>query len=159
LVALMAANPKGRNFASGKRTFAAARCVVCHRFAGEGGSTGPDLTQLAGRFKVRDLAESLLDPNKVVSDQYRATVIETTDGRRFVGRITAGTPDSITLAIDPEDATKWINIPNAEIEKRTTSPLSLMPANLLGALNPTEVLDLLAYLLSRGDPEDSVFGQ
>ena len=79
-IALSAAHPTGRNFVAGKRAFAAARCVVCHRFDGDGGSTGPDLTQAAGRFTLRDLAESMVDPSKVVSDQYRATVIQT-DGR------------------------------------------------------------------------------
>lgn len=37
------------------------------------------------------------------------------------------------------------------------SATSLMPENLLGALNENEVLDLLAYLLSRGDPKDAMF--
>ena len=40
----------GRDFEGGKRTFAAARCVVCHRFGDDGGSTGPDLTQAGGRL-------------------------------------------------------------------------------------------------------------
>ncbi len=111
LVALSAAHPAGRNFANGKRTYAAARCVVCHRFGGEGGSTGPDLTLAAGRFNVRDLSESLVEPNKVVSDQYRATIIETSDGRVLTGRVIGERPDSITLLTDPEVATKWVNIP------------------------------------------------
>ena len=148
LVALSAAQPKGRNFASGKRTFAAARCVVCHRFNGEGGSTGPDLTQAAGRFTLADLADSIIEPSKVVSDLYRATVVETRDGRRLVGRIIGSTPDAITLLTDPEVATKWVRIPTADIERQQTSPVSLMPANLLTPLNPTEMLDLVAYLLS-----------
>ncbi len=32
-----------------------------------------------------------------------------------------------------------------------------MPANLLSTLNQTEVLDLLAYLLSRGNANDPMF--
>ena len=157
LVALSAEHPKGRNFENGKRAYAAARCVVCHRFNGEGGSTGPDLTQAAGRFTLRDLAESLVEPNKVISDQYRATVIETGDGRSYVGRIIGSRPDSITLLTDPEVATKWVSIATVNIENREPSPVSLMPASLLAPLNTTEVLDLLAYLLSRGNPQDPMF--
>ena len=157
LVALSGAQPKGRNFANGKRSFAAARCVVCHRFNGEGGSTGPDLSQAAGRFTLRDLAESIVEPNKVVSDLYRATVIETHDGRRLVGRVIGQTPDAITLLTDPEVPTKWVQIPTADVEKREPSPISLMPANLLSPLNSNETLDLLAYLLSRGNPQDPMF--
>jgi putative heme-binding domain-containing protein len=157
LVALSGAHPKGRNFASGKRTFAASRCVVCHRFAGEGGSTGPDLTQAAGRFNLRDLAESLIDPSKVVSDLYRTTAIQTDDGRQLIGRVIGETADSITLLTDPEDSTKWVLIPKGTIESRSLSPTSLMPQNLLSTLNENEVLDLLAYLLSRGNPDDPLF--
>jgi putative heme-binding domain-containing protein len=159
LVALSAAHPAERNFASGKRTFAAARCWVCHRFAGEGGSAGPDLTQAAGRFTVRDLAESLVEPNKVVSDQYRATIIETKDGRTIVGRILSEYGETIAVAIDPEDATHLVHLLKSDIERRERTPNSLMPANLLGTLNPSEVLDLLAYLLSRGNPDDPMFGK
>ena len=34
---------------------------------------------------------------------------------------------------------------------------SLMPADLLNELNQDEVLDLMAYLLSRGNPNDPMF--
>ena len=32
-----------------------------------------------------------------------------------------------------------------------------MPANLLTPLNQSEMLDLMAYLLSRGNPQDPMF--
>ena len=119
--------------------------------------TGPDLTQAAGRFNLRDLSEALIDPSKIVSDQYRATVIQTEAGRQFVGRVIGETADAITLLTDPEDSTRSIEIRKTEIASRTLSPTSLMPNNLLNALNPSEVLDLLAYLLSRGDSHDPLF--
>ena len=37
------------------------------------------------------------------------------------------------------------------------SPVSLMPDGLLDTLNRDEVLDLIAYLLSRGDRNDPMF--
>ena len=33
----------------------------------------------------------------------------------------------------------------------------MMPAKLMNTLNQDEVLDLLAYLMSRGNPNDAVF--
>ena len=36
---------------------------------------------------------------------------------------------------------------------------SLMPKGLLNALNQDEVLDLFAYILSRGDEKDPMFGR
>ena len=37
------------------------------------------------------------------------------------------------------------------------SNVSLMPDKLLNTLNENEVLDLLAYMLSRGDPNHPMF--
>jgi putative heme-binding domain-containing protein len=150
---------KGRNFANGKRTFAAARCIVCHRFAGEGGATGPDLSQAAGRFQLKDLAEAIVDPSKVISDQYRASTVLTTDGKEYTGKIVSETKDTITLVVNPEDSTKTVVLKKSEIDENKPSPVSLMPKDLLKELNENEVYDLLAYLLSRGDKSNEMFRQ
>lgn len=148
---------RGRDFKNGERTYAAARCIVCHRFAGDGGATGPDLTQLAGRFNLKDLTESILDPSKVVSDQYRATTVVTSGGKVYTGRVLNETDQAVTMLIDPEDASKVLEIPRSEIDDMRPAAVSLMPADLLKPLNDDEVLDLLAYLLSRGDPGHPMF--
>lgn len=142
---------RGRNFENGRRAFAASSCVLCHRFAGEGGATGPDLTQAAGRFSVRDLTEAVIDPSKVVSDQYRAMVVETVDGTTVTGRVVSENETNIVVLTDPQDPSKIVEIAKADIETLEPSPLSLMPADLFDTLNKDEVLDLLAYVLSRGD--------
>ena len=157
LVALSQTEMKGRDFKNGEKMFQAARCVICHRFAGDGGSTGPDLTQAAGRFNFKDLTESIIDPSKVVSDQYKTTVVETKEGKAYTGRIVNITSDSLTLLVDPEDSTKLVTVKLADIEERQLSPVSLMPKDLLKQLNKDEVLDLLAYLLSRGNARDALF--
>jgi len=159
---VLAAADKGmgkgsRDFQQGKRAFAAARCIVCHRFGGEGGATGPDLTQAAGRFQIKDLVEAIVEPSRVISDQYKASVVQTSAGKVITGRIVAETADAITVVTDPEDATKFVKVPRSEIEEITSSPVSLMPAGLLDQLNEQEVLDLIAYTLSRGQPRDARF--
>ena len=146
-----------RNFKNGEKAFAAANCVLCHRFAGNGGATGPDLTQTAGRFGIKDLAEALIDPNKVISDQYRASVIETIDGTSVTGRIVSETDNEYVVLIDPQDSSKVATIAKEDVDAVTPSPISLMPADLLNELNEDEVLDLMAYLLSRGNSGDAMF--
>ena len=141
----------GRDFAAGKRAFAAARCGVCHRYGTDGGSTGPDLTQAGGRFSVGDLVEAIVHPSAAVSDQYRASVVQTTDGRVVTGRIVAASVDGLTVAADPEDGRRVVEIPAAEVAAVTASPTSPMPAGLLDPLNRDEVLDLVAYVLARDD--------
>jgi putative heme-binding domain-containing protein len=148
---------KGRDFAHGKRSFAAARCIVCHRYGEEGGATGPDLTQAAGRFKLEDLVDAIVHPSKVVSDQYKASIVQTADGRVVTGRIVSESADAITVVTDPEDATKFAVIKRSDIEEILPSSESLMPKGLLDQLGEAEVLDLLAYVLSRDKPNDGRF--
>jgi putative heme-binding domain-containing protein len=146
-----------RDFANGRRSFAAARCIVCHRFGDDGGSTGPDLTQAAGRFQLKDLVEAIVEPSRVVSDQYRASVVQTADGKVVTGRIVSETPERITVVTDPEDATKIAVIERSAVEEILPSATSLMPGGLLDQLNEDEVLDLVAYVLSRGNARDARF--
>ena len=157
LLALSADKMKGRDFKNGQKMYGAARCIICHRFGGDGGATGPDLTQLAGRFTLKDMAEAIVDPSKIISDQFKATIVETKDGKTYTGKLVNDTGTAITLVIDPENATKTVTIEKANIEEQQASATSLMPKDLLKTLNEEEALDLLAYLMSRGNPQDPMF--
>jgi len=155
--ALEAKLKSGRDFKNGERAYAAARCVVCHRFGGDGGATGPDLSQVAGRFGLKELAEAIVEPSKVISDQYAAHVIVPVAGKQFIGKIANEANGVLTVVVDPEDASKVVQIKVADIEERRVSKVSLMPEKLLDGLNENEVLDLLAYMLSRGDSKHPMF--
>ncbi len=155
--ALTKSGLSNRSFENGQRAYAAARCVLCHRFGGQGGATGPDLTNVAGRFSFKDLAESIVDPSKVISDQYRASNIQTSAGKVITGRIVNEADGVYTVVIDAEDATKVAELRDSDIEAIVPSKVSLMPKDLLKGLNKDEVLDLLAYLESRGNPNDPMF--
>jgi putative heme-binding domain-containing protein len=157
LAALTKDGFRERNFENGKKSFASARCVVCHRFNGEGGATGPDLSQVSGRFSAKDLCESIVEPNKVISDQYKASIIETNSGKVLTGKVVSETATQLVLVTDPEDSTKVVEVQKTEIESIKPSPVSLMPAKLIDGLNQNEVLDLLAYMLSKGDPASPFF--
>jgi putative heme-binding domain-containing protein len=157
LVALEPKLRKGRNFKNGEKMYAATRCVVCHRFGGDGGATGPDLTQLAGRFTLKDLSESIVEPSKVVSDQYKASVVTTAAGKTITGRVVSETGGKLVIVTDPEDPTKVVEVAKDDVESVKPSAVSLMPEKLIQPLNEAEVLDLLAYLLSRGDPAHPMF--
>lgn len=159
LVALEPKLKSGRDFKNGQKAFASTRCVVCHRFAGDGGATGPDLTQLAGRFSLKDLAEAIVEPSRVISDQYKASVVSTTAGTTISGRIVSEAGGKLVIVTDPEDSTKVVEIARDDVESVKPSNVSLMPDKLIHVLNESEVLDLLAYLLSRGDPNHPVFNK
>ena len=87
VVALAQDGLHGRNFEQGKAMFAATLCINCHHFNGEGGNIGPDLTGAGNRYTLRDLVENIIDPSKVISDQYGTEQIEMKDGGLVVGRV------------------------------------------------------------------------
>ncbi len=148
---------KHRNFDHGKQMFAAANCFNCHRFNGDGGAVGPDLTALSGRFSARDILESVLEPSKVISDQYAAVSVITTDGKVITGRVVNFSGNNIQINTNMLDPTALEKVNRNDIEKMETSKVSMMPTGLLNTLNETEFLDLFAFLLSRGDRQNAMF--
>jgi len=147
----------GRNFEKGRRLFAEASCFACHRFDGQGGAIGPDLTALSGRFSPRDVLESIILPNKQISDQYQAVKILTDDGQVVVGRIVNFSGDDLRINTDMLDPAKEVRVNRNNIEVMQPSDQSMMPAGLLDHFNEEEIKDLMAYLLSRGDRKSAMF--
>ncbi|MCA8992505.1 MAG: c-type cytochrome [Planctomycetaceae bacterium] len=150
---------KGRDFDRGRRMFAAVNCFGCHRFAGEGGAIGPDLTGLAGRFDSKYLLEAVLEPSKVISDQYAAVQILTLDGKVVVGRIMNLAGDSLKINTNMLDPDEIVSVDRKQIEEMRLSTVSMMPKGLFNTLSEDEILDLMAYLLSRGDREHQMFAK
>ncbi|MFM8785753.1 MAG: c-type cytochrome, partial [Phycisphaerales bacterium] len=138
-----------RDLARGARVFAETTCVRCHRFDGQGGATGPDLTGVGGRFTRRDLLRAILEPSADVSDQYRDSAIVRTDGDSVIGRIVGQDAESITVGVDPYGPAT-VRIPRADVASIEPVPTSSMPGGLLGARTRAEILDLLAYLEAGG---------
>ena len=68
---------------------------------------GPDLSQVAGRFSFKDLCESIVEPSKVISDQYRASVVTTDSGKVYTGRIVSETEGVLTSCSTPKTRRRW----------------------------------------------------
>jgi putative heme-binding domain-containing protein len=103
------------------------------------------------------LVENIVDPNKVISDQYENSIIVLSDGSTVVGRITAEEGDLLHVATNPSAPGQLTMVHQGNIQSRQVSPTSIMPPGLLNAMNPDEVADLLAYILSGGDKKAKVF--
>jgi putative heme-binding domain-containing protein len=157
LLPLLKSDLKDRDFDHGRKLFGAANCFACHRFGGEGGALGPDLTSLAGRFDARAILESVLEPSKVISDQYAAVHIVTLDGKVIIGRIMNLHKDNFSVNTNMLDPNAVESVDRREIEEMGPAKTSMMPQGLLNTLNREEVLDLMAFLLSRGDRNNPMF--
>jgi putative heme-binding domain-containing protein len=148
----VARGPTGRDAQRGRAVYTAAMCIKCHRFSRQGGLTGPDLTGVAHRFDDRTLLESILEPSKVVSDQYATVEILTKDGESHTGRIGDQNDQEVLLKADLLNPANIRRIRWDQIDSVQPSPLSLMPTNLLDYFTRDEILDLIALLKSAPQP-------
>src|SRR5205085_11912547 len=97
----------------GKVVIAKAKCLDCHKLGDQGQGLGPDLTTVSSRFRPHEILESIVEPSKVISDQYKSLTVATTSGQLYTGMPTAGAPDALVLLLS--DGTK-VTIPKKEIE-------------------------------------------
>lgn len=156
-MALLPAELKGRDFAQGKALFTATACPVCHRFNNEGGGIGPDISGAGSRYTMRDMLENIIEPSLVVSDQYASEQLDLTDGSSVVGRVVGEDGGDLLLMTNPFLPDEKTRVKAASVKSRKTYALSMMPPGLINALNVDELQDLLAYILSGGNPADARF--
>ncbi|MDX1946440.1 MAG: c-type cytochrome [Pirellulaceae bacterium] len=156
LLPLAAEVESGRSFEKGRLAYEAAQCAKCHRFVGQGGDTGPDITGVGNRFNTQYLLESLIVPSKAVSDQYLGSVIRTLDGEIITGRVLEENDKTLKVRTDPF-ARELVTIAKDNIEERQQSRVSEMPQGLVNVLTKEEILDLIAFLRSAGNPQDKAF--
>jgi uncharacterized repeat protein (TIGR03806 family) len=147
LLSALEAPATDRPPAAGKTVFHKVGCAQCHRFAGEGGAVGPDLSLVSTRLDRRLLLESILEPSTVIADAYATHEIETADGLVYTGRIVREDTREVVMhtssAVD-----ELVHVKTASITRRARSPISNMPAGIVNVLELESILDLLAYLAS-----------
>jgi putative heme-binding domain-containing protein len=145
-----------RSYKNGKNLFATAQCILCHKFNKTGGSVGPELGAIASRATSRDILEDILEPSKVVSEQYQNSIIELKNGDDVVGRVVEDTDQKLTVIVDPLKLTK-VDVLKSNVASRRPSKISPMPEGLVNTMTEKDILDLIAYLQSGGKKEYAAF--
>jgi putative heme-binding domain-containing protein len=145
------------DIAAGKRAYQAAMCGTCHRMRGEGGTIGPDLTQINTKFGRYNLVFSIVSPNDEISDQYAFTLFHLKGDKKQAGRLLSEDEESVTIMPNPYSSNYTVKFAKSDILKKEFSPVSPMPPGLLNRLNEDEIADLFAYLLAGGDESDDIY--
>lgn len=150
-----------RSFEKGQRLFQKASCYSCHQMRGEGGRIGPDLTKIREKYATADLVlRHIMNPSEKVEDQYASVIVETSDGQVLRGVIVQDNETEIWINENPLASCEPKVIKKSEIEDVTRSKISPMPEKLLNTIvEPSDVADLLTYLLSGGDPHDPKYAR
>jgi len=148
---------KHRSYENGRKMFGAAGCFACHRFANEGGMTGPDLTGAGGRYSPRDFLDHVLHPSKEINEQFAPIVITKNDGETVTGTIVNLQGDRVMVNTDPAAPWQQEAIDRKYVRSIEPAKVSPMPEGLLSVLREEEILDLTAYVLSGGDRNQAAF--
>jgi putative heme-binding domain-containing protein len=144
-----------RSRARGRAIFREAGCILCHRFANSGGSVGPDLTAVGSRLTPRGLLESILDPSKVLPEQFQNTILTLRDGDVQTGRVVKEDGQRLVFMNDLVRR-KTVEIRAEDVVSRRASRISPMPEGLVNSLREDEIWDLIAYLKSGGRKTQAV---
>ena len=154
-VAAVEGHLHGRDFEAGRNLYFATSCAACHRFDGQGGNIGPDLSSVARKFSISEILESIIDPSAVISDQYGSSQVKLKDGTSLFGLvIDAGDDYRVQTPVPEAEA---VSVAKADVESVEAVEISQMPPGLINPLNADELRDLMAYMLSAGDAEHAMF--
>lgn len=146
-----------RDLENGKAMFAATLCASCHAMNGDGGAVGPDLSQLGTRFSTKDILESIIEPSKVISDQFAATNFFMKDGSSIIGRLKSEDKEKYSIIQNPFAPQTIRDIPRGDVTRTSVSEApSIMYPGLINSLNPEELKNLMAYLTSAGTKDHAM---
>ncbi|MCB9952377.1 MAG: ThuA domain-containing protein [Planctomycetaceae bacterium] len=156
---------QGRSFASGQQLFKTLGCAQCHKLsdavatAGGGQAVGPNIDATVKKYKqdAGAVLREILDSSRNIDEKYRQVIVALEDGRTRTGVIAA--EDDQTLTLLSGSPPQEVQIPKQSIDDRAVSTVSIMPRGLLNTVNKEQILDLVAYLLSGGNPDDPAFKQ
>jgi putative heme-binding domain-containing protein len=149
------AEPLPGDPAKGKLIYHKAQCASCHIVAGQGGSLGPELSDIGARRGLAFLQTALLHPGKERSVSaegyagYLPVLAVTKDGRALAGmRI-----NEDTFTIQLRDATNRLHsLQKSDLEELRKLDGSMMPT-FDKTLSQTDIDHLVSYLASlKGTP-------
>lgn len=138
--------------------FGGARCSECHMVNGKGGFIGSDLSLYGAGESVGQIRSVIVDPEKNLPPQKKATTVVTHTGEKFTGMLKED--DNFSVSIQTMDgAFHFFQKP--QLTHIDIGSHSLMPVNYGSMLNDEQTNDLVSYLLhvgmenSKGSPTQS----
>lgn len=148
---------RSNSFDVGEKLFSVASCIGCHKMNGKGANVGPDLTKLPPEYQPVDILQHMLEPSKKIDKKYQAYSFVLASGKVLTGQIVKEDADTIHVLDNPTAPDKLRVLNKEDIDDQTPSQVSIMPQGVLNKLTQEEILDLLAYVVSKGDKKSKLF--
>ena len=127
----------------GRKVFADATCVKCHKAEGQGVEFGPDLSTIGAKLPKRGLYEAILNPSSGIATSYEAYQIITDSGQTHSGLIVSESDTTLSLKIPGGTV---LQIPVDNIEEKAKLSISAMPSGLVQLMTLDDLIDLVEYL-------------
>ncbi len=131
---------RGRELFLGK-----GNCVTCHRAAGRGSRTGPDLSHIGAQRSIAHLEESILDPGRQVRAEHWYVEAVRRDGSRVRGRRL--NEDTVSVQV-LDTGERLVSLLKDELTEYRVLKRSAMPS-YRKKLSSAEVDDVVAFLAAQ----------
>ena len=130
--------------AAGKTVYTERGCNGCHRVDGEGGRSGPDLSDIGASRSLAHLRAAVLNPNEKVLPRDWTVKAVTRDGASIAGR--RMNEDTFSVQVLDAEA-RLVSLAKSDLTSYEVSQESAMPA-YQGMIRGKDLDNLLAYLAS-----------
>jgi len=122
-----------------------AGCAGCHMVAGRGGFIACDLSGYARTHTVEQIRNEMTSPTPSSDHQGRLVTATIRNGEKCTGRIR--NEDNFSVQLQTMDGTFHF-LAKSEVEKLEDSSQTLMPSDYGSTLSPSELNDIVSYLMS-----------
>jgi putative heme-binding domain-containing protein len=133
-----------QDIGAGAKLFQSKGCAGCHRVNGEGGRSGPDLSEIGKTRSNEHLRQAIVEPDLDVRQRYWLVSATDTAGRKISGHLMNEDTWSVQL-IDPKGA--LLSLPKSDLRDYKVEKRSTMPS-YKARVSDAELGQLVAYLSS-----------
>jgi cytochrome c oxidase cbb3-type subunit III len=120
-------------------------CSNCHAISGAGGFLGPDLSAYGSDMPAKAIRDEIVRADRIAPFGYQSAVATTRDGDHLEGVIRNEDNFSVQL-LTPDGSFHFLQKSDLQKVERPAQPL--MPTNYSERLTPSELNDLVSYLMN-----------
>jgi putative heme-binding domain-containing protein len=132
---------RGKSLFRGK-----AACITCHRVWGEGGRSGPDLTEAGLSLRAIEVETSILNPSAGFSANNRIYRALKKDGTRVAGRLLNQDAYSLNMS---DSSGNLVTLFKADLDPNDSGFVNESPMpSYRGKLDAQELADVIVYVES-----------
>ena len=117
------------------------QCARCHAIRGEGGTVGPDLTEIGDKLSREQLLQAMIEPSARLSPGYGSVKLTLKDGQVVSGILMEETDAELTLKTSEAEP---LEVPVSRISKRENMASGMPPMGTL--MTKREIRDMVEFL-------------